>query len=300
MPEIIQLWSFLIQMKLLVLILSIAASYFVIRWRLVRLKAEEKTIRKLLDHFISAAIIAILVWKFTPILQSPSLLWTRPFSVLKYTGGTLGVFLGIAAGLIYYIWSTRKIGALALDALALGAVVTWGIYRLMFWEYGITTEMPWGIALSDGYYRYHPVNIYAALIALALVLYAQYATRSGRWGTGTIARDLLAGLGLGWFVISFFERGEVYLLLTLNQWVQLLLIAVGMALPYVVRRAGLIQKAPAEHTNGGKEMMDMVKETSNSSVEQRKQAQENRQEGREYKAPNQIDKKLDGPNRPAE
>lgn len=65
--------------------------------------------------------------------------------------------------------------------------------------------------------------------------------------------------------------------------------------------AKLIQKQPGEHTKDGKEMMEVVKETSmNSSPEQRKQAQENRGERREFRPSQTVDKKLDGPNRPAE
>jgi hypothetical protein len=47
-------------------------------------------------------------------------------------------------------------------------------------------------------------------------------------------------------------------------------------------------------------MMEVVKETSkNSSFEQNKQAQQNREETRQFDK-NTADKKLDGPNRPAE
>jgi len=87
------------------------------------------------------------------------------------------------------------------------------------------------------------------------------------------------------------------LLLTVEQWLLLLLIACGAAMPVLSR---LIQKAAGEHTTEGKEMMDVVKETASSSPAQRKQAETNREEGREHRASQPVDKKLDGPNRPAE
>jgi len=408
-PEIMQIGSFMIQTKVLILIVSIIFAYYVVRWKLGRVQIPDEISRKLLDKMINAVILAIFVWKFTPLLQEPSLLWTRPLSLLAYTGGTLGLALGITAGLLYTavaLWRSRSLFPIVLDALAYGVLIAWSLYRVAFWEYGTLTDMPWGITLTDPRFQYHPLHLYAGMIGMGVALYAWFA-RSGRWGTGTIARDVYTGLGLGWFMVTLFQRVEVTFLLSTEQWLFLALAATGMMMPYIARMmphtpaaattdgerdqdvatmkvdgergqdvaatmldgerdqavaatmlegerdqavattmvdgerdqavavtmvggerdqdvattkvdgergqkqtatridehtiAGLIQSSSDEHTNDRKEMMEVVKETSmNSSPEQRKQSQDNRAEEREFKPTQAVDKKLDGPNRPAE
>jgi hypothetical protein len=298
-PEIIMIGSVLVRTKLLVLIASIILAYYVTRWKLGSLRVDEANGRTLLDKLVNALIIAVLVWKLTPLLMNPSLLWTRPMSLLSYTGGVPGIVLGVACGLIYGVLALRRSGILqplALDVLAFAAIIALIPFRSLFWEYGIMTDLPWGIKLTDSLNRYHPVNLYAGLAALIVAIYALCARRT-RWGTGTIARDILIGLGIGWFVVTYADRGEPLLWLTLEQWLLLALIACGAGMPALAK---LIQMAAGEHTTGGKEMIDVVKETASSSPEQRKQAEANRAEGRDRQASQPVDKKLDGPNRPAE
>jgi len=298
-PEIIKIGSVMVQTKLLVLIASIILAYYVARWKLVRLKVDDATVRILLDKLINTLILGTLVWKLTPMLMNPSLLWTRPLSLLSYTGGAPGLALGIACGLAYGGLALRRHGLLqplALDVLAFAALITCIPYRFLFWEYGLVTELPWGIKLTDSLIRYHPVNLYAGLIGLVVLIYVMLLN-SDKWGTASVARDIFIALGMGWFVVTYADRSAPIFMLSLQQWLLLALVACGVAMPSLAR---LIQKAAGEHTTGGKEMMDVVKETASSSPAQRKQAEANREEGRAHQASQPVDKKLDGPNRPAE
>lgn len=312
MPEVIMIGSAIIQTKLPVLIVSFIVAYYVVKWKLVRLQIPEPVRNQLLDKCINATIIGLIVWKFTPVIKEPSLLWTNLRGVLVYTGGTLGLTLGVILGLLYILitlWRAGILTPLLFDVLAYGLLITWLVYRGVFWEYGTLTDVPWGISLNDPQLKYHPVNLYAALTALVIAVILWFSHRK-RWGTSTIARDALAGLGLGWLAVSFFQRTKVEHLLTAEQWIWVSFIIAGLAMPLLGRlmfRIGsagepssLIQTTPIEHTKDGKEMMEVVKETSrNMSPEQRKQTREN-QDKREFKPEQMVDKKLDGPNRPAE
>jgi len=298
-PEIIKIGSVMVQTKLLVLIASIILAYYAARWKLVHLKVDEATGRTLLDKLINALILAVLVWKLTPLFMNPGLLWTRPLILLSYTGGALGIVLGVACGLAYGVFALRRhaiLQPLALDVLAFAALIASIPYRTLFREYGLVTDLPWGIQLTDSLLRYHPVHLYAGAVGLIVAIYVLCLGSAG-WGTGRIARDIFIALGVGWFIVTYVDRSAPLWLLTLDQWLLLALIACGAAVPALSR---LIQKAAGEHTTGGKEMMDVVKETASSSPEQRKQAEANREEGRERQASQPADKKLDGSNRPAE
>lgn len=298
-PEIINVGSVLVKMKLLVLIASIILACYAARWKLARLQVDAASGRMMLDKLVNAFILAVLVWKLTPLVMNPALLWTRPIGLLYASGGVPGIALGVSCGLIYGVLALRRHGLLqplALDVLAFASLIALIPCRSLFREYGLVTDLPWGIKLTDSLLRYHPVHLYAGLVALIIAIYA-WCLRSPAWGSGRIARDTGIALGVGWFVVSYVDRGAPVLLLTVEQWLLLLLIACGAAMPVLSR---LIQKAAGEHTTEGKEMMDVVKETASSSPAQRKQAETSREEGREHRASQPVDKKLDGPNRPAE
>lgn len=300
MPELISIGTFLIQTKLLVLVISILVSYYVLKWKLSRIGMSASEGSVLLDKLMNAVLIAVMVWKLAPLVQNSELAWNRPLSLLTITGGTFGIWLGAAAAVIYIYFALRRSKlslTMTVDLLAFGMLISWTITRLLFWEYGTQTDLPWGISLNDPHYRYHPVNLYAGLIGIVIAIYVWFL-RNKKWGAGHVAREICLLAGLSSFGVTFFQRGEAFILLTVEQWQWLIVVALGLVMPYMGR---LIRTPAVEHNKDGKEMRDMVKETSmNQSPEQRKQAAQNRQEEREHQASQSVNKKLDGPNRPAE
>lgn len=298
--ELISIGSFIIQTKLLILIVSIVLAYYVVRWKLAGIGTSEADSSVMLDKLMNAVLIAIIVWKLTPLIENPQMVLTRPLSLLTVTGGTFGIWLGSFAAIIYIYFTVRRSAlspTMIADLLAFGVLIVWTITRGLFWDYGLQTNLPWGISLNDPLYRYHPVNIYAGLIGIGIVIYV-WLTGKKRWGTGQVARDIYVLIGFGWFAVTFFKRGEAVFLLTIEQWSWLALAALGLIMPYMGK---LIRSKAVEHNKDGKEMSEMVKETSmNHSPEQLRQAERNRKEVREHSASQAVDKKLDGPNRPAE
>src|SRR5690606_29825303 len=121
------------------------------------------------DLLLNAFITGVLVWKLTPLLSQPELLWTKPLDLLFLQPS--GVYIGIAAlasALYLIIGLKRKLTAYLclLDTLIVGITLVFLLQSLFFWEYGKETQLPWGISLADPAIRYHPIHYYQFLVAL--------------------------------------------------------------------------------------------------------------------------------------
>lgn len=81
-PEMISIGSLMIQSRLLSLIAAVIIGYFVVIAKLRLIQAPQPAAGKMMDKFINAVILAVFVWKFSPVLTTPSLLWKQPLSLL--------------------------------------------------------------------------------------------------------------------------------------------------------------------------------------------------------------------------
>lgn len=235
MPETFQVGPLLVDSRILIYILSIMVGLFSMNYILKRTRYKSKA---LLDLMLSNVLIVVLIWKFGAILFTPSLIWTKPFQILMLAGSWKELLLGIAAALIYTWYRLKRMEIsfiFFLDILSYGVVSAVICKSLLKWEYGVSTNAPWGISLTDPSYQYHPVNVYMLLLSTALLIWLwRYSSTLGQ---GRIVQEFLMFYGIGLFVISYFKISEIYLLyFSLEQLAYVGMIVLGRGIQYIIRR----------------------------------------------------------------
>ena len=93
----IALGSLMIRADILIFLISAAAGFFVLKWRLRR--REESA--WILDMYVNVLLIGFLAWKFSMIVFDPVRTFRYPMSLLYFTGGDKGVLLGTVLALAY-------------------------------------------------------------------------------------------------------------------------------------------------------------------------------------------------------
>jgi hypothetical protein len=71
-------------------------------------KKKPDSLKVIEQNLLSTALVWILVFKFSILLFRPSIIWTNPFGLLFFTGGTRGIYLASIIGLLYFYWQTYK------------------------------------------------------------------------------------------------------------------------------------------------------------------------------------------------
>lgn len=146
---------------------------------------------------------------------------------------------GIIGGAVAVLVWARRVGIPALQisdiaapALALGlAVGRLGCQLAGDGDYGVPTDLPWGMSYPDGVVpttdRVHPTPIYEMVCYLALfaVLWRQRRRHPDGW----LIAQYLIWSGAARFVVEFVRRNPDWLLgLTTAQWMSLASVAIGM------------------------------------------------------------------------
>ncbi|GAB4251675.1 MAG: prolipoprotein diacylglyceryl transferase [Thermoleophilia bacterium] len=162
------------------------------------------------------------------------------FEVAAFSGTGLvwygGLFGGIAAvALVAYLSAHPT--ALIADAVAPGLAVGYAVGRIGCFlngdDYGVPTDLPWGMAFPDGSppttETVHPTQLYetfGSLFILALLLWV-LAPRLAR--TGSLFWSYLGLAGVERFLVEFVRTNpEAALGLTQQQWISALLIVAGL------------------------------------------------------------------------
>lgn len=146
---------------------------------------------------------------------------------------------GIMGGAIaVLLWARRAgipallISDIAAPALAVGlAVGRLGCQLAGDGDYGVPTDLPWGMSYPDGVVpttaRVHPTPIYELICYLALFVILWRERGRGRPQGWSIAQYLIWS-GAARFVIEFVRRNPDWLLgLTTAQWMSLASVALG-------------------------------------------------------------------------
>jgi hypothetical protein len=204
MPEIIQLGPFMIQSKWLLLIVSGTIGYVIMQAALK--KTANNGYIPLLDKTINTFFMVFLCWKLSPLLLTPSILWTNPLGLLVLPGSIYGIWIGILLALLYLFRELRLLkvpGLFYADLLSVGLVSIIFIYQLLGWRYGSLTSVAWGISILNPLFRYHPINIYVLLVTLPMLIWIYKHMAS--LGRGKIFINLLSYYMMGLMLISFFE-----------------------------------------------------------------------------------------------
>ena len=85
------------------------------------------------DWFSDAAILFLLVWKFSVVLTDFKLIIDSPLSILYFNGGRLGLFLGLSAALLKLLWRFRQKNwqVSELVALLFSMVMLQSVYQII-------------------------------------------------------------------------------------------------------------------------------------------------------------------------
>jgi phosphatidylglycerol:prolipoprotein diacylglycerol transferase len=188
----------------------------------------------LLSAFVLSRLLLIVMYLHS-FLKYPILLLAVPSLT------PLGILLTAIVTVLYL--RVQRLPLLStLDAWAPCATLAWAFLALGHVaegsDPGLPTALPWGMAMTAGGVRLHPVSMYAALMAIPLtvILLRQLRSRQRR---GDIAVAALAAVGIIQFLLTFLRQPYTYAapsegILDPIQWV-----AVGM-----IVAAGLIWLQP--------------------------------------------------------
>lgn len=235
MPEILQFGPFMIKMDWLLMGISGMVGYFVLQ-QLIKSSIFDD--RLILDKLFNSFIIVFFVWKFSPLLFTPSILWNSPYRLITMVGSSTGLWIGVMVAVFYMIISIRRLKVPALfvvDLLAIGIVTSIFVYSLIGWQYGAVTSLPWGISIESPQFKYHPINVYMLFITVPMLMYL-WRQRS-KVGSGDIVILFLTYFGAGLMLVSLFKPKTIFLLgLSGQQFAYLLMMAMGFIISMFLNR----------------------------------------------------------------
>lgn len=106
--EVIQIGSFAILVKWLLLGISMIIGLPFLRWWL-SYKEKDGNAKKIFDEIANSLFIGFIIWKISLILLEPSLVMKSLYSLLYFTGGSNGLILAIIGSILYFFFKARKI-----------------------------------------------------------------------------------------------------------------------------------------------------------------------------------------------
>ena len=204
MPEIWQFGPFMIRFDWLLLAIAGLTGYAVMKYKLKKTAHDDKPV---LDILTGGLLIAALVWKFSPVLFSPTILLKNPFRALLMSGSSEGAWFGSLAGAVYIgfkSWRMYGFRWLLPDLLPYGIATMVTVYSLLSWQYGVPTNLPWGISIENPAFKYHPVNVYRIVVTVPLLIWL-WKRKKEDLGSGQPFADFMSFYGIGLLLVSFFE-----------------------------------------------------------------------------------------------
>jgi len=236
MPELLQFGPFMIRFSWLLWAVSGLIGYTVMKYRWKRTAYSD---RPVLDILTSGVIITAMVWKFSPVLFTPSILWKSPLSLLFISGSSEAAWFGVAASAAYIgfkCWRMHGGRWLLLDLLPYGVTSMVVVYSLLSWQYGTPTNLPWGISIENPDFKYHPVNVYKIIVTVPLFIWL-WRRKAGDLGSGGPFADFITFYGIGLLLVSFFEAQKGWMLgMSREQLFYFILIILGSFLSFKFRK----------------------------------------------------------------
>lgn len=236
MAEIINVGPFMVNAKMVVLLGAIPIIFYILKWKLKHTKYEQIPLQ---DILINAVLLGVITWKVSPLFFNPLLIIENPFMFVSAVPSMTDAYLGMIVSVIYLSWKGSKLQipyALLFDTLSVCINTALLFYHLLFWNYGKYTTLPWGISIENPIYKYHPVNIYYAIIS-TICLIQTWQESTYKLGNGQLFAFSLLSWGIGLFIISFFEfTTTFYFGLSLQQLIGLFIILVSVISNWVFRK----------------------------------------------------------------
>lgn len=277
--------------SLLLMLLAVLSFYLGMRFWL---RGQSEIANQVNEWTWNAGAGAIILWKFGELLLQPSLL-AKGWTALMMPGSQRSIWLAIAWMILYVLWtwrkSTRSVVFRALDAWTFASLIGLSVYSACSLELGRPAEGWIGWNPEGLVERYHPIFAYRAAVGLII---AGMLYRWGRSKQGDVFGWGLAAAGAGGMIISLFaahaSTSLVYGGLSPAQWLFVAMMIGGLLWVRIVLPS-------SKHTKGEKEMIVMANNRSNDSKAQQEHERENKEQRENAMG---VDKRLSGPNRPAE
>lgn len=243
MDDVVKVGPFFIQYHILLIIIETVFGYITISFLMKR--NQEKQRKVMIDLLFTTVMIPPLVWKFGPMVIQPYHLISHPILMLIVTRGTtlywiIGSFLAIVY-FSYGIWRYKINVFSLLDYFTFVSLASLILNNMLQWKYGLRTHLPWGISIHSSKFSYHPINIYN-LIVLGLIIIWLIKKRYPM-GSSFLFSNFLLGYGIGNMVVTFFSYNQLVLLeFSVQQWIDLIFIGIGWALPFIRSRIVPLEK----------------------------------------------------------
>jgi phosphatidylglycerol---prolipoprotein diacylglyceryl transferase len=231
-PYLFHIGGFTVNSFGVMMALAFVAAGFVGHWQFKKRGVKPDFIFGLL---IAAVIGGLLGAKIHYLILHPA---EWPGNLLS--GGGLvwfgGLFGAIVAVVIVTLISKQRLAAV-MDSGAYAVAVGYAVGRIGCFlrgdDYGVPTNLPWGMSFPKGLppttVRVHPTQLYesaASLVIFALIVWV-IAPRFKREGPLMFAYLLLAGVER--FLVEFIRTNEAVALgLTQQQWISVALFVIGI------------------------------------------------------------------------
>ena len=261
-PEILRIGDFPVSSFGLMLVLSFVAAYFQLRWGLRKLGAgDEDDAAALVFAAGFFGIVGAKVY-YALLYQNWRLLFDR--SGLVWYGG-------FALAVVAVLWTVRRRRLPAwptADAMSLGLALGYAIGRvgcfLVGDDYGVPTELPWGVAFPEGaappstagnlrhqfgvevpaeipdsrLLEVHPTQLYETLACLSIWAFGIFLLRR-RPAPGVVGMAVLALFAVERFLVEILRAKDDRFLgvMTVAQAISLVVLAVAVVLLLRRRRA---------------------------------------------------------------
>ena len=160
---------------------------------------------------------------------------------------------GVIGGAVAVLWWARTAGIpaavagdIAAPALAIGlAVGRIGCQLAGDGDYGVPTDLPWGMSYPDGAVptteRVHPTPLYELVLYVAIFI-ALWRQRGRGLRPGHLLGLYLVYSGAARFAVEFLRRNPAWLLgLTTAQWFSVASMGLGL---YLMRRTREVSRVP--------------------------------------------------------
>ncbi len=199
--DAVKFGPFVIKYLWMILAAAFAAGYFTLQ--LTYRQRDRKHAADWLNETLNAAVLWFAVWKLSYVILHPVSALSNPISILYFSGGKIGTWLGIAAALLFLHFRLKKTEAslrgLSYELL-LAALAGTGVYHFL--------------ALFFEETAYH---ISQGALAILLALYLLRKNRDRVW-------QVLLWFSIGQVAAGFLINRDVFIFLfSLQQWIFLIL-----------------------------------------------------------------------------
>jgi phosphatidylglycerol:prolipoprotein diacylglycerol transferase len=245
-PELFRIGWFTLNTFGLMMALAFISAGFIAHWQFKKRGVRPDFIYGLL---IAAVVGGLLGAKIHYLILHPSE-WPGNLisgGGLVWFGGLFGAIIGVV---IVTLWSKQSLARI-MDAGAIAVSIGYAVGRMGCFlrgdDYGVKTDLPWGMAFPKGLPpttdKVHPTQLYeiaASLVIFALLVWV-ISPRFKREGPLMFVYAILAGIER--FLVEFVREKSDYLWpgITQQQWIAIGMIIVGIVFTWYFATHGRLR-----------------------------------------------------------